>query len=170
MTLPPEMPDTLAPAAPPDPAAPGRQYAHPLELGTMAAIVALDQLTKAIVRAEISRFEQVELILGIKLVHTRNTGVAFSMLSGGGPIVVIVACIALAALVIFFVTHLKTRLIWLPVGMLLGGAAGNLIDRVRIGAVTDFVKLPHWPAFNVADIAVTFGVLILIFVLEKYAK
>ena len=58
----------------------------------------------------------------------------------------------------------------LPVGMLLGGAAGNLIDRVRIGAVTDFVKIPHWPAFNVADIAVTFGVLILIFVLEKYAK
>jgi len=134
------------------------------------AVIFADQLTKAIVRAEISRFEQVELILGIKLVHTRNTGVAFSMLSGGGPIVVIVACIALAALLIFFVTHLKTRLIWLPVGMLLGGAAGNLIDRVRIGAVTDFVKLPHWPAFNVADIAVTFGVLILIFVLEKYAK
>jgi signal peptidase II len=134
------------------------------------AVIFADQLTKAIVRAEISRFEQVELILGIKFVHTRNTGVAFSMLSGGGPIVVIVACIALAALLIFFITHMQTRLIWLPVGMLLGGAAGNLIDRVRIGAVTDFVKIPHWPAFNVADIAVTFGVLILIFVLEKYAK
>jgi signal peptidase II len=134
------------------------------------AVIFADQLTKAIVRAEISRFEQVELILGIKFVHTRNTGVAFSMFSGGGPIVVIVACIALAALLIFFVTHMQTRLIWLPVGMLLGGAAGNLIDRVRIGAVTDFVKIPHWPAFNVADIAVTFGVLILIFVLEKYAK
>jgi signal peptidase II len=134
------------------------------------AVIFADQLTKAIVRAEISRFEQVELILGIKFVHTRNTGVAFSMFSGGGPIVVIVACIALAALLIFFITHMQTRLIWLPVGMLLGGAAGNLIDRVRIGAVTDFVKIPHWPAFNVADIAVTFGVLILIFVLEKYAK
>ena len=134
------------------------------------AVIFADQLSKAIVRAEISRFEQVELILGIKFVHTRNTGVAFSMFSGGGPIVVIVACIALAALLIFFITHLQTRLIWLPVGMLLGGAAGNLIDRVRIGAVTDFVKIPHWPAFNVADIAVTFGVLILIFVLEKYAK
>ena len=134
------------------------------------AVIFADQLTKAIVRAEISRFDQVELILGIKFVHTRNTGVAFSMFSGGGPIVVIVACIALAALLIFFITHMQTRLIWLPVGMLLGGAAGNLIDRVRIGAVTDFVKIPHWPAFNVADIAVTFGVLILIFVLEKYAK
>ena len=135
-----------------------------------AAVVAADQATKAIVRANIDRFEEIDLVLGLKFIHTRNTGVAFSMLSGGGPIVVIVACIALAALLIFFITHLKTRLIWLPVGLLLGGAAGNLIDRVRIGAVTDFVKIPHWPAFNVADIGVTFGVLILIFVLEKYAK
>lgn len=135
-----------------------------------AVVVALDQLTKAIVRAEIDRFEQIDLILGIKLVHTRNTGVAFSMFSGGGPIVVIIACVALVALLAFFATHLKTRLIWLPTGMLLGGAAGNLIDRIRLGWVTDFIKIPHWPAFNVADIAVTFGVIILVFVLEKYAK
>jgi signal peptidase II len=124
-----------------------------------AAVIVLDQLTKAIVRGQIERFDQVDLFLGIRFVHTLNTGVAFSLLSGGGPLVVI-----------FFVTHLRTRLIWLPVGMLLGGAAGNLIDRIRIGAVTDFVKLPYWPAFNVADIGVTFGVLILIFVLEKYAQ
>jgi signal peptidase II len=135
-----------------------------------AVVIFLDQLTKALVRAEIDRFEEVDLILGIKLIHTLNTGVAFSMLSGGGPLVVIVAVVALTALLIFFVTHLRTRLIWLPVGMLLGGAAGNLIDRIRIGAVTDFAKIPHWPAFNVADIGVTFGVIILIFVLEKYAK
>lgn len=135
-----------------------------------AAVVALDQLTKAIVRAEIDRFERVDLILGLQLVHTRNTGVAFSMFSGGGPIVVIIACVALAALLAFFATHLKTRLIWLPTGMLLGGAAGNLIDRIRLGWVTDFIKIPHWPAFNVADIAVTLGVIVLVFVLEKFAK
>ncbi len=52
-------------------------------------------------------------------------------------------------------------------GLLLGGAVGNLIDRVRDGAVTDFIKLPHWPAFNVADIAITFGVLVLLWVLEQ---
>ena len=56
---------------------------------------------------------------------------------------------------------------WLPTGLLLGGAAGNLIDRIRLGAVTDFIKFPHWPAFNVADICVTFGVISLIYVLEK---
>jgi signal peptidase II len=135
-----------------------------------ALVIFLDQLTKALVRADIERFEEVDLILGIKLVHTRNTGVAFSMLSGGGPLVVIVAVIAVVALLAVFLTHLKTRLIWLPVGMLLGGAAGNLIDRIRIGAVTDFVKIPHWPAFNVADIAVTVGVLILVFVLERHDR
>ena len=74
----------------------------------------------------------------------------------------IVAVIALAALLVFFVTHIHRRLVWLPTGLLIGGAAGNLIDRVRIGAVTDFVKLPHWPAFNVADMCITFGVIVLI--------
>jgi signal peptidase II len=131
------------------------------------AVIVADQATKALVRAEIPRFEEVELLLGIKLIHTRNTGVAFSMFSGGGPIVVIVAVIALTALLAFFITHMRRRLIWLPVGLLLGGAAGNLIDRVRIGAVTDFVKLPHWPAFNVADVCITAGVIVLIYVLER---
>jgi signal peptidase II len=130
-------------------------------------VVAADQASKAIVRGEISRFEEHELVLGIKLINTRNTGVAFSMFSGGGPVVVVIAFVALGALLAFFFTHLHTRLVWLPTGLLLGGAAGNLIDRIRLGAVTDFIKIPHWPAFNVADICVTFGVLSLIYVLEK---
>jgi signal peptidase II len=131
------------------------------------AVVVADQVSKAIVRGQISRFEEHELFLGIKLINTRNTGVAFSMFSGGGPLVVIIAFLALAALIGFFVTHIHRRLVWLPTGLLLGGAAGNLIDRIRLGAVTDFIKFPHWPAFNVADICVTFGVLTLIYVLER---
>ena len=130
-------------------------------------VIAADQLSKVIVRGRLSRFEEHELVLGIKLINTRNTGVAFSMFSGGGPLVVIIAFIALGALLAFFFTHLHKRLVWLPTGLLLGGAAGNLIDRIRIGAVTDFIKFPHWPAFNVADICVTFGVLSLIYVLER---
>jgi signal peptidase II len=131
------------------------------------AVVVADQVSKAIVRGQISRFEEHELLLGIKVINTRNTGVAFSMFSGGGPFVVIIAFVALAALMGFFLTHLHRRLVWLPTGLLLGGAAGNLIDRIRLGAVTDFIKFPFWPAFNVADICVTFGVLTLIYVLEK---
>ncbi len=130
-------------------------------------VIAADQATKGLVRSEITRFEQLDVVLGIKLIHTTNTGVAFSMFSGGGPIVVVIAIVALGALLAFFITHLHRRLIWLPTGLLLGGAAGNLIDRIRLGAVTDFIKLPHWPAFNVADIAVTGGVLVLIYVLER---
>ena len=136
-----------------------------------AVVIAADQITKAIVRGEIKRGERVDLVLGIDLVHTfihtRNTGVAFSMFSGGGPLVLIIVCVALAALIGFFVTHLHRRLVWLPTGLLIGGAAGNLIDRIRIDGVTDFIKIPHWPAFNVADICVTVGVISLIWVLEK---
>ena len=130
-------------------------------------VIVADQLSKAIVRGRISRFEEHELVLGIKLINTRNTGVAFSMFSGGGPLVVIIAFVALGALLAFFFTHLHKRLVWLPTGLLIGGAAGNLIDRIRLGAVTDFIKFPHWPAFNVADICVTLGVISLIYVLEK---
>jgi signal peptidase II len=131
------------------------------------AVVVADQVAKAIVRGQISRFDEHELVLGIKLINIRNTGVAFSMFSGGGPLVVVIAFIALGALVAFFLTHLHKRLVWLPTGLLVGGAAGNLIDRIRSGAVTDFIKFPHWPAFNVADIAVTLGVISLIYVLER---
>jgi signal peptidase II len=132
-----------------------------------AAVVVADQVTKAIVRGSLDQFEDVKVIPGVHLVRSENSGVAFSVFSGGGPLVVIVAVVALAALLGFFVTHLHRRLVWLPTGMLLGGAAGNLIDRIRAGAVTDFIKLPHWPAFNLADACITVGVVILVWVLER---
>ena len=72
----------------------------------------------------------------------RNEGVAFSRFSGGGTIVAVIVGAALVALLAYFVTHLDKPLVWLPTGMLLGGALGNVIDRIRDGAVTDFIKLP----------------------------
>jgi signal peptidase II len=132
-----------------------------------AAVVVADQVTKAIVRGSLDQFQDVKVIPGVHLVRSENSGVAFSVFSGGGPLVVIVAIVALGALLAFFVTHLHRRLVWLPTGLLLGGAAGNLIDRVRLGGVTDFVKLPHWPAFNLADACITVGVVILVWVLER---
>jgi signal peptidase II len=131
------------------------------------AVIAADQATKAIVRHDIGPFEQIHVIPGVKLVYRLNSGVAFSVFSGGGAVVVVVAVLALGALLAFFITHLRRRLVWLPTGLLVGGAAGNLIDRVRDGAVTDFVKLPHWPAFNLADTCITLGVLALVYVLER---
>ena len=131
-----------------------------------AAVVALDQLTKALVRGSLELGEGAELVAGIRLVNVRNSGVAFGFLADGGALLVVGAALALLALVVFFVTHTGQSLVWLPTGLLLGGATGNLIDRAREGSVTDFVKLPHFPAFNVADMAITFGVLVLIYVLE----
>src|SRR5919199_3820273 len=135
-----------------------------------AGVVVLDQATKALVRATIGRGEHVAVLPGVEIVHTRNTGVAFGALSGGGAIVTAVIAAALIALLAYFATHVARPLFWLPTGMLLGGAIGNVVDRVRDGAVTDFVQLPlGFPAFNVADMAITFGVLVLLYVLERDA-
>ncbi len=131
-----------------------------------AATVVADQAVKALVRSTIDRTEEIDLILGIHLVNVRNRGIAFGMLSGGGALLVIFAVAALAALLVFFLRHRERPLVWLPTGLLIGGATGNLIDRTREGAVTDFFDLPYWPAFNVADVAITFGVLTLLYVLE----
>jgi signal peptidase II len=131
-----------------------------------AVTVAVDQAVKALVRDSIDRGDAVDLILGIKLVNVRNSGIAFGMFSGGGALLVIFALVALTALLVFFFSHRDRPLVWLPTGLLIGGAAGNLIDRVRDSAVTDFIDFPAWPAFNVADVAITFGVLSLLYVLE----
>ncbi len=128
--------------------------------------VAADQALKAAVRSTIERGEHVDLILGIDLVNVRNRGIAFGMFSDGGTLLVIFAVAALAALLVFFATHRDRPLVWLPTGLLIGGATGNLIDRISEGAVVDFVDLPWWPAFNLADVSITFGVLALLYVLE----
>ena len=133
----------------------------------LAGIVAADQIIKEVVTSTIERGQQESVIAGIKIVNVRNTGVAFGQLQDGGAIVAIVITLAIAALLAYFARHARRRLMWLPTGMLLGGALGNVIDRVREGAVVDFVKLPYWPAFNVADVAITFGVIVLLFVMEK---
>jgi signal peptidase II len=133
----------------------------------LALVVVIDQVTKALVRHGIDIGEEDSVLPAISLVHVRNSGVAFGAFSGGGINVVVLVAAALSALLYYFVTHVDKRLVWLPTGMLLGGSIGNIIDRVRDGAVTDFVKLPAWPAFNVADISITFGVLVLLWVIEQ---
>jgi signal peptidase II len=136
----------------------------------LAFVVVLDQVTKVLVRHGIDIGEEDSVLPAISLVHVRNSGVAFGAFAGGGIIVVALVAAALGALLYYFFTHLDKPLVWLPTGMLLGGSIGNIIDRVRDGAVTDFVKLPAWPAFNVADISITFGVLVLLWVIEQGAR
>ena len=134
-----------------------------------AGIVALDQATKAIVRASLDRGDRAAVFPGVEIVHTRNSGVAFGALSGGGAVVTVVIAVALVLLLAYFATHMRRPLVWLPTGMLLGGAIGNVIDRARDGAVTDFIQIPlGFPAFNVADMSITFGVLVLFYAVERH--
>ncbi len=133
----------------------------------LLVVLAADQVTKALVNDAIPRGGREELALGIALVNTRNTGVAFGALSGAGALVGVVVALALAALIAYFARHATRPLAWLPTGLLLGGALGNAVDRIREGAVVDFVKLPSFPAFNVADTSITFGVLALLWVVER---
>jgi signal peptidase II len=133
----------------------------------LVLVLAADQIVKQLVTHSLQRGEVRDLVWFVDLVNTRNSGVAFGRLQDGGAIVSVVIVLALAALLVFFVRNAQRPLIWLPTGMLLGGALGNIADRVREGAVVDYLKLPHWPAFNVADAAITVGVVILLIVIER---
>ncbi len=135
-----------------------------------AVVLGADQAVKALVTASLARGEERDVVAGIKLVNVRNSGVAFGQLQNARAIVAVVIALALLALLVYFARNAWRPLVWLPTGMLLGGAIGNIVDRLREGAVIDFVKLPHWPAFNVADSAITVGVVVLLFVMERGAR
>jgi signal peptidase II len=131
-----------------------------------AVVIGLDQLTKHTIATSVADGESRSVLPGVSLVHVRNHGVAFGVLSGGGPLVLAFTLAALTALVVFLALRPARRGLWVATGLLLGGALGNLIDRLAGGAVTDFVKLPLWPAFNLADVSITAGVFALLWVLE----
>jgi signal peptidase II len=144
----------------------GRRAAFARAIGVIAIVLIVDRITKRAVNSGI-RIGVVHTFLpGVNLVHVQNSGVAFGFFSGGGALVLILTLAALGALVVYFVIRPTRPLLWLPTGLLVGGAIGNLIDRLSAGSVTDFIKFPLWPAFNVSDMAITFGVLALLYVLE----
>ena len=132
-----------------------------------AAVLALDQVTKALVRGGMAPGEEDPIFPALKLVHVRNEGVAFGISAGGPTLIIVLISVALLGLVLYFARHSAREGIWLPTGLLLGGAIGNIVDRIHQGHVTDFLKVPLWPAFNLADVAITVGVVALVFVLER---
>ena len=133
----------------------------------VVVVVVVDQLSKHAIRHGIVPGEEHKLLPGLELVNTRNRGVAFGLLPGSHIGVTLLIGLALLALLVYFARHATRSLIWLPTGMLIGGALGNILDRLREGSVTDFIKLPlGWPPFNLADASITLGVLLLLFVLE----
>ncbi len=134
----------------------------------LVLVVAADQLSKHAVESSIVGGEERKFLPGIELVNTRNNGIAFGFLPGSHGGVTLLIALALVGLIAYFATHSSQRLIWLPTGMLAGGALGNIADRIRDGAVTDFIKLPlGWPPFNLADASITLGIVVLFFVLDR---
>ena len=156
--------------APRTPTLSARQSAFARAAVVFAAVVGLDQLTKHTIAQGIRPGDHQRFLPAINLVHVRNTGVAFGFFSGGGAVVLTLTILALALLIGYLALRPSRPWLWLPTGMLVGGAVGNLIDRIDSGSVIDFIKLPAWPAFNVADMSITFGVLILLWVLEGPKK
>jgi signal peptidase II len=137
-------------------------------LGTAGLIVAFDQVTKALVVANLALGARAD-VLGdyVVLWHVRNTGAAFSLFEGMTLLFYVITVVALA-MIAYFHVNLRERSPWLQVvlGLVLGGSLGNLIDRLRIGAVTDFVSVGigalRFPTFNVADSAIVVGIMALV--------
>ena len=137
-------------------------------LAACGVVVALDQGTKALATSLVSRGDRVEILPFLHIENVRNKGVAFGI--GGDISAVFIG--ATVILLLGFLVFLAFRggsgwLVWLPAALLIGGALGNLADRVRDGAVTDFISLPLWPTFNLADLAIVAGVLLLLFDVER---
>lgn len=139
-------------------------------------VAILDRVTKLWARNSLNSYLGMGVIPGyLRLVHTENPGAAFSFLAEGNPILRSVVLIGVSSVVLFFVASAlwknhpgyATPLIRMGLAFVLGGAAGNLYDRVLRGTVTDFIEVYHgnwsFPVFNVADSAITVGATLLLF-------
>lgn len=130
--------------------------------GALAGIVVvLDQAAKSLVEANLTPGEDVDVLGPIGLTLSHNSGVAFGLAAGGGTRLVLVTALALGVVAYLFSRDPTRPGMWLAAGLLAGGAIGNLADRIRADAVTDYIAIGNWPAFNIADVAVTAGVLLL---------
>lgn len=137
----------------------------------LVGVLLADQLTKRWLVSAVAPGARRDVLPGLRLVHTMNEGIAFGFLPGSHAIVVAIIGLALLALLLYFARHAARPLVWLPTGLLLGGALSNILDRLRDGSVTDFIQLPlGWPPFNLADLSITVGVLALALVIEQDSR
>lgn len=134
----------------------------------VAVVLAVDRLTKQAVESGVHPGEERSFLPGVEIVHTHNNGVAFGLLGGSHVYLTVALALLVVLAIVFTAVRLGSGPTWLPVGMILGGALGNVIDRLRLGSVTDFIKLPlGWPPFNVADACITIGVIVLALLLSR---
>ncbi len=133
-------------------------------------VFVLDQVAKEIVTKHIVLGEQVDVLGPLKLTLSHNEGIAFGLAEGGGIVLIAISLIALGVVLWLFSRDPTRPGMWVATGLLAGGAVGNLVDRIRHGHVTDFIELPHWPPFNLADCGITCGVVILLVIYIREAE
>jgi signal peptidase II len=141
----------------------GARGRHWLGLAAIAvAAMIADQLTKQVVARALALNEEVEIAGPFSIHHVHNSGIAFGLFSSATSIVIALTGLAVLWMLVFF-ARAGARHPVLPValGFVLGGSVSNLVDRVRLGHVTDFLDLRYWPAFNLADVFIVVGVAIL---------
>lgn len=142
-----------------------------LSVAAVATVVLLlDQGSKLWIRNSLLMGERHDGFAFLDIVRVGNKGVAFGVLGGHGWLVPALSIVASIAVLVWFAKHAREPWTWLPAGLVIGGAFGNFVDRGTQGEVTDFIKLPHWPAFNIADIAITCGVILLVILAEMNSR
>jgi signal peptidase II len=130
------------------------------------SVIAMDQLTKLLIRLFMPIGEGVQVIpYVLRITHVENTGAGFSILRGQNTALIFVMLTIIGALMFYF-DRFKGNEKWF-VAIIIGGAAGNLIDRILLGHVTDFMDITIWPVFNLADSCVTLGVCGLLYLALK---
>lgn len=138
---------------------------------TALLVVIVDQLSKMGIRSALATGASFPETGLFRLIHVRNTGAAFGLFQGQSLPLTLAGLFGIAVLLLFFLlfsgrsAFFDNRLSKPALGLLLGGIAGNLIDRIRLGYVTDFIDVGIWPTFNIADSAVTIGVIVLAYYL-----
>jgi signal peptidase II len=133
-------------------------------------VLVVDQIAKAFVEDRIVVGEKIDVLGPLKLTLSHNRGVAFGLAGGAGVLLVAITLVALGVVAYLFSRNPTRPGMWVATGLVAGGAFGNLIDRIRLGAVTDFVELPSWPPFNLADASICTGVIVLIVIYLREAE
>jgi len=133
-------------------------------------VVAADQAAKAAIEAHLVPGEYIQLLGPLELTLSHNNGVAFGLAGGAGLKLILVTALALGVVGYLFARDPRRSGMWVAAGLVGGGALGNLIDRIRAGAVTDFIAVGSWPPFNLADVSITLGVLLLVLIYLRDAE
>ena len=132
-------------------------------VAVVAAAILADQVTKHVVASQIALGDAVHVLGPFSIRHVQNTGIAFGLFAGATSLVVVLTAVAVVWMLVYFArSGARHPVLPVALGLVIGGSVSNLLDRVRLGHVTDFLYIRWWPAFNLADSFIVVGVLLIL--------